>query len=265
MEEETGISCGEKRGETPQKQNATMCSMCGIESAVYRCPCCDRRTCSVACVKKHKVTYNCSGVRPRTVKTSSRKELTGEKLWQDYCLLEGAGRLVGNGKRTSKSNALGKEVQTPKKRRKEMRMCKEAKQSFGINLRAFPPSFKKHKENTSYFDTRRKRMVWRVSVCFAEAGVSFALNGVNGNTVLQELLDDKFFRKHAKNSERRHRVDIYVQHQGDILVLMKAIGERADQPRSFGLDDSSFCLCVPSDYFLSISEIKPIFFDFHHC
>jgi hypothetical protein len=38
---------------------------CGA-AAKYTCPCCGNRTCSVACVKKHKETTSCTGKRDRT-------------------------------------------------------------------------------------------------------------------------------------------------------------------------------------------------------
>lgn len=32
----------------------------------HRCPGCNRQTCCVACSKQHKVTYDCTGIRPKS-------------------------------------------------------------------------------------------------------------------------------------------------------------------------------------------------------
>lgn len=41
------------------------CESCGGEGR-YRCPRCDRRSCGVACVRRHKEETGCSGIRDRT-------------------------------------------------------------------------------------------------------------------------------------------------------------------------------------------------------
>ena len=42
------------------------CELCGKVQWKYRCPRCNRKTCSLACVKQHKVQTNCNGVRDKT-------------------------------------------------------------------------------------------------------------------------------------------------------------------------------------------------------
>ena len=37
--------------------------MCSGANPQYRCPCCERFTCSVECVKKHKLDFSCTGMR----------------------------------------------------------------------------------------------------------------------------------------------------------------------------------------------------------
>lgn len=43
-----------------------LCEVCAKVRAIYKCPACTMRTCSVGCVKKHKALTSCSGVRDRT-------------------------------------------------------------------------------------------------------------------------------------------------------------------------------------------------------
>lgn len=42
--------------------------MCGKASAKYRCPACNLRTCSLACVRAHKSEFECSGIATSTYK-----------------------------------------------------------------------------------------------------------------------------------------------------------------------------------------------------
>ncbi|GAB1313516.1 hypothetical protein MFIFM68171_03726 [Madurella fahalii] len=42
---------------------STLCSICHAQAPKYKCPRCGARTCSVACVQKHKTRADCDGVR----------------------------------------------------------------------------------------------------------------------------------------------------------------------------------------------------------
>lgn len=69
------------------------CEICRTHPAKYRCPGCERQTCSLDCVKSHKVEYQCSGKRQRSAQTFLPvSELTPEILLDDYWLLEEAGQ-----------------------------------------------------------------------------------------------------------------------------------------------------------------------------
>ena len=39
----------------------SLCTICHNEVVKYKCPSCSTRSCSVECVKKHKIESNCSG------------------------------------------------------------------------------------------------------------------------------------------------------------------------------------------------------------
>ncbi len=78
--------------ENPAK-NASNCEVCHLTPSRYRCPRCSLRTCSAACVTRHKRDRGCSGVRDRAryVPLGAFTELD---LLSDYRLLEEAGRQV---------------------------------------------------------------------------------------------------------------------------------------------------------------------------
>ncbi|WVW82112.1 hypothetical protein I302_104117 [Kwoniella bestiolae CBS 10118] len=71
----------------------TKCSACSSSTPKYTCPRCSKRSCSLACTKKHKSTDKCSGVRDPT----SFVPLTayGQGAWSDdYKWLEEGRRKV---------------------------------------------------------------------------------------------------------------------------------------------------------------------------
>ncbi|CAG0922626.1 unnamed protein product, partial [Notodromas monacha] len=69
------------------------CDICEEHSAKYKCPRCDKRTCSLSCVKKHKVRYDCCGQRDRA-KFVPVKKFSNLDLLNDYRFLEEAARVA---------------------------------------------------------------------------------------------------------------------------------------------------------------------------
>ena len=49
------------------------CSICCSQKPRYRCPACNMRTCSMECVKQHKIEENCSGKRDPTKKVDKKE------------------------------------------------------------------------------------------------------------------------------------------------------------------------------------------------
>nr|CAG8589454.1 7634_t:CDS:2 [Entrophospora candida] len=43
------------------------CQLCKLENWKYKCPKCEMKTCSLGCVKEHKVKFGCDGVRKKTI------------------------------------------------------------------------------------------------------------------------------------------------------------------------------------------------------
>jgi hypothetical protein len=63
------------------------CQVCGKAAAKYCCPRCDRRTCSLDCVKAHKEATGCSGKRDRTAFVG-RGAFDERTFLSDYRFLE---------------------------------------------------------------------------------------------------------------------------------------------------------------------------------
>lgn len=65
-----------------------LCAVCGVATAKYRCPGCERRTCSAPCVAEHKVRFGCTGKRARTEFVAPLRAFRDHILHRDFNLLE---------------------------------------------------------------------------------------------------------------------------------------------------------------------------------
>lgn len=65
-----------------------LCEICWAVPGKYKCPACERRTCSVECVKKHKEQYECTGKRPRTEPAAPVNAFTSHIIMRDFGFLE---------------------------------------------------------------------------------------------------------------------------------------------------------------------------------
>lgn len=70
-----------------------VCSQCNLRPALYKCPACSARTCSLDCVRRHKDVTKCTGVRDRTVFVA--KQDMGDSLMQSGMLLSSSSSYCG--------------------------------------------------------------------------------------------------------------------------------------------------------------------------
>ncbi|KAM0255981.1 hypothetical protein ACHAQJ_005285 [Trichoderma viride] len=65
----------------------SLCAICHTSVPQYKCPRCNIRTCSLACVKKHKSWSQCSGERDQTAYVARSKLATAAGVDHDYNFL----------------------------------------------------------------------------------------------------------------------------------------------------------------------------------
>ncbi|KAF5393766.1 hypothetical protein D9757_000265 [Collybiopsis confluens] len=71
-----------------------LCNVCNTCYAIYTCPRCSARTCSLPCSSNHKTATNCSGERDK-VAFVNMKDYSLGTLMSDFTYLEEVGRKVG--------------------------------------------------------------------------------------------------------------------------------------------------------------------------
>ncbi|KAM1064666.1 hypothetical protein TB2_028215 [Malus domestica] len=80
------------------KPNPKICQECKEKASKYKCPGCSVRSCSLPCVKAHKLRSGCTGKRPLTNFVPST-QMDNNQLLFDYNLLEEVKRVAESAQR----------------------------------------------------------------------------------------------------------------------------------------------------------------------
>ena len=171
----------------PPARPPVACCACG-EPAKYRCPACDTRSCSAACVDSHKQNRPCTGKR-NVAEYHAIGEFDDLVVHRDYQFLEDVGRAVDSSKRVRRDvePAEGRRgYSLPPARHQLLQRALER----GVQLELLPHGMQRQRENTSRYDARRRLICWRVELDFGVAGVRHIMPSVVDSTTLRELLRD---------------------------------------------------------------------------
>ncbi|KAA6399475.1 MAG: hypothetical protein EZS28_005003 [Streblomastix strix] len=98
----------------PPKRIQKICEVCNISVAKYKCPACNKRTCSVACVKGHKIKDGCSGLR-RANDFIPLNKMDVNTIYSDVAFLQQQQQILINCQRPGGLKQTIKKVQKRKK------------------------------------------------------------------------------------------------------------------------------------------------------
>ncbi|EEY56725.1 uncharacterized protein PITG_20801 [Phytophthora infestans T30-4] len=202
-----------------------VCCDCGKGDVKYRCPRCERITCSLQCCVAHKKQFECSGKRDRT-KYVELKKFTDADLssgkWRPTRLLLidctdlEVYRSTNSAARSRNQLNVNARRYTSNKKRKvatdagsssapinpdipvdwlarfpiAVQLFAEHSAKRGVTLTLLAPGMSKRARNSSYMDTKKNTMYWRVEWTFpsAEVPVSHFEERANEKETLFTLL-----------------------------------------------------------------------------
>ncbi|CAG9856385.1 unnamed protein product [Phyllotreta striolata] len=144
---------------TTNKSRLGFCEVCAFYNAKYTCPRCELKTCSLKCIKIHKLELDCSGDRDRT-KYIPLNKFTNLDLTSDYRLLEEVSRSLEN----SRKHFRG--IRWNNIPHRLIRLRNVAK-SQKIELKFLPPKFARHKNNATYL--KLNRIFWHIEWVFVNS------------------------------------------------------------------------------------------------
>ncbi|KAF7546123.1 hypothetical protein G7Z17_g8639 [Cylindrodendrum hubeiense] len=191
----------------------SLCAICHISSPKYKCPRCDIRTCSLACIKKHKAWSECTGERDATAYVRPSKLRTAAGIDHDYNFLHGIELsveraeklLVGERAIVQEEELRPQTIQEVKwkpgrdgRKRKVLvtRVLREAKgrvferflsqrlKKLNINIMCAPTGMARQKENHTTLNRRTGRINWQVE------WMSFEAKGESKDGAKEDNMDE---------------------------------------------------------------------------
>ncbi|KAK0048750.1 box C/D snoRNA protein 1-like isoform X1 [Biomphalaria pfeifferi] len=160
------------------------CEICNQTEAIYTCPCCELRTCSLPCVKEHKIRLGCSGERLKTAFVDKSQYGEGHLL-NDYRLLEDANRKLYSFK-SSQDNRKNHSFSGPYMN-KRTKLLSTAAFKRGIKLQVLSQALTRHKNNTSYYMIRSDKILWHIGWHFVASNTEIKDERVPEDTILKDI------------------------------------------------------------------------------
>uniref|UniRef100_A0A8B9RFW7 Box C/D snoRNA protein 1 n=1 Tax=Astyanax mexicanus TaxID=7994 RepID=A0A8B9RFW7_ASTMX len=218
--DERADGTAESRG-VKRKISLTCCDVCENEEAKYRCPNCLKFSCSLPCVKRHKLQSGCSGVRDKTafVVLSQFSEIN---LLNDYRYLEETARVADKPIRDTILHTPS-HTTNPKLLNKNAVAAK-------VNLRLLPRSFSRHKENTSGYNKSEKKLYWHLKLHFPQSSAEYT-DRVPEDRALQQILSDYIHPTESDPVKRQSKT--WPLTQSDYPDLHTFIGQHLRYNNSF--------------------------------
>ncbi|XP_060525456.1 box C/D snoRNA protein 1 [Cylas formicarius] len=141
-----------------------ICEVCGFRDARYACPKCEVKTCSLKCVKIHKLELECDGFRDRT-KFVPLNKFTNFDLSGDYRLLEEISRNVETVKKNFRQNYSYSNKNT---RLYGLRNAANQRQT---TIKFLPDKFARHRVNSSHVHFKSNIIYWHIEWVFVNSNV----------------------------------------------------------------------------------------------
>ncbi|KAI0846591.1 hypothetical protein F5Y00DRAFT_243523 [Daldinia vernicosa] len=217
----------------------SLCTICHIQTPKYKCPRCGTRTCSLACVKKHKKWSSCNGERDPTVYVPREKLKTDAGIDHDYNFLTKIERSVervekilkeekdilpqddtasrpppNKRARLHKGQSRGRVTFEQDSRRWDKNSMQRMRQ-LGIRVASVPYGMTRAKENKTSWNKRTRTMNWQVEwLEWKSIGSAEGKSDAEPSRILHKILDEvplyvgfaeglEYYRqRHLSNQER---------------------------------------------------------------
>ncbi|VDL62096.1 unnamed protein product [Hymenolepis diminuta] len=146
------------------KPSPKICAVCTTNKAIYTCPRCAMRTCSLTCCKSHKLTYNCSG-RRNVAAYVDRQDYNYFSFLSDYRFLESIDRL---------NDCLARDInenrRIAKSRQKMQSQIINMARSLGIQYRySRSPLLTRAKVNQTHISGEESPYIsWTLELCLVD-------------------------------------------------------------------------------------------------
>ncbi|GAB4828134.1 hypothetical protein Ancab_035049 [Ancistrocladus abbreviatus] len=203
-EEEQGtLSTATDTLTSKQQQKAALCEECNTNLSKYTCPGCSLRTCSLSCVKSHKLRTCCSGKRDLS-QSIPLCQFDDNLLISDFNLLEDVRRVAESARRVRAKVCGYSHFKLPF----HLRSLRNAAASRRTKLWFLPSGMTKREKNQSRYNQRKKCISWTLEWRFHSTDVVLLDHGVHESTNLQSVIE-----KHLQPSPWNHKLRKFCNEQ----------------------------------------------------
>ncbi|KAK8801299.1 hypothetical protein WA171_004445 [Blastocystis sp. BT1] len=243
--------------EGKKKHEVILCEVCQQKPFKYTCPGCNKRTCSLDCVRRHKKDDHCTGVRNRT-KFVSLNEFNDAVLHDDYFFLTDVARKVDSSAKNIidfpawSTPHLVEEAKNPKSQRVPSYLSALIKQASDrhVTLITLPLGMSRQKENRTRYIFGKGLIMWYTKWYLASISpvLSFSarcseLDDV-GTTVVNEI---------AKLSSHLYPLVAKYKHTGiDGMILLMEKYSPYDESVSQSASQKEYYIVPPNHSFRDI-------------
>ncbi|KAJ4810014.1 Box C/D snoRNA protein 1 [Rhynchospora pubera] len=167
----------------PNSRKPSLCEECRENQWKYRCPGCGLVSCSLPCVKSHKVRLGCTGKRPRT-EFIPISEFDDKTFLSDYQFLEETKRIAEVAHRIKTGFGTNYRRALPNR----LLFLMKAASRRGTSLCFLPRGMSKSESNLSRFDRRRNCIFWTIEWRFRSVRLTLTDHDVPETESLERLI-----------------------------------------------------------------------------
>ncbi|CAG0883741.1 unnamed protein product [Darwinula stevensoni] len=172
------------------------CNVCKKAEGRYKCPACLIHSCSLDCVREHKIQTGCTGIRDKT-KFVRLSKFDDSQLFSDFTFLEDGGRVVDGIQRSTRG--LVPRIYPNQYNIHSLPHWLEnlrwAARKRGTNLRFLPMGFERRRINKTrcrFFKNpdngaREPEITWHVEWCFDNASCADSLTVFTDESVPERM------------------------------------------------------------------------------
>jgi hypothetical protein len=168
------VSPQESMGEGSDALLSELCAICHTNPLKYKCPRCGIQTCSLPCVKRHKLWSQCSGVRNPAAYRKRNELVTPSSVDQDYKYITSVERSLARAE--DEVAERGIDLDTDGRRmfvKGQRRTNIEIENSGAIVLKA-PEGMSRNKQNKSRWNMKHRYFSWTVEWILPDGSKSLA-------------------------------------------------------------------------------------------
>jgi hypothetical protein len=161
-------------GEGADALLSELCAICHTNPLKYKCPRCGIQTCSLPCVKRHKLWSQCSGVRNPAAYRKRNELATPSSVDQDYNFITSVERSLARAEDEAAERGIDLDTDGRRKLAKGQRRTNiEIENSGAIVLKA-PEGMSRNKQNKSRWNMKHRYFSWTIEWVLPDESKSLA-------------------------------------------------------------------------------------------